>query len=136
MNYEKQWKALKVGVLQQMKACENGNVDGTYYEAMADMLAAMNEMEKPRTFTIVEAYDPIAKKTLFKGHLDDLNPSKERLERFESALLDRKLSRYVTYEFREGNIPAKEWFETDLYKTKMKEIGGRIEWKTHEGTWK
>ena len=46
ISYKGMWKRLKGGVWSQMKANENNAVDGSYHDALEDVLAFICEMEE------------------------------------------------------------------------------------------
>ena len=45
-NYKDMWKRLKSGIWSQMKANENNAVDGSYHNALEDVLAFICEIEE------------------------------------------------------------------------------------------
>ena len=46
ISYKDMWRRLKGGVWSQMKAAENNAVDGSYHDALEDVLAFICEMEE------------------------------------------------------------------------------------------
>jgi hypothetical protein len=121
MNYQKAWEDLRKALLIRKNE---------------EALRVMETIEEERKqFTIVEAYDPVLEEMALRGHIDCLEPTAERLEKFKNGLIDRKLGRYVTSHYRPKDDKDFAWLRSDEWKQKFKDVADRLRWKTYEGEW-
>lgn len=122
MNYQKAWEELRKAMI---------------IRANEEALSVMATIEKEKKeFAIVEAYDPILEEMALRGHMDCLEPSEERLQRFKKSLIERKLGYYVTKHYRPKDDVDFEWLRSEDRKRKFKDVSDRLEWKVYIGEWK